>query len=559
MSQSPSQGIGAERLGWALTGALTIASCVVAWSKRIIVDDAYISLRVAEHAAQGHGLVYNVGERVEGYTNFLWTLVFMARYGLGIEPERFMASVGMLTFLASLGLAAWIGRTSLGSAWGAAAAVLMIGLHLTTNQFATTGMETTLQALLIVGAWWSAWRILEAKALDSARALMGLSCWVALAGLTRMDSAIWLAPLGALMLWKIGTQPTLKAQDKARALGALGLPVGLLMGGWLGWKLSYYGAILPNTYWAKTQVDDIALRGIYYVALYLGGSVTLPLLLALVWAVSARARRDEHTPLLVGMLAAIVLWLAYVIKVGGDFMDLRFMVPLGQFLILPTLWLGKKALVASDKPKLAPIALMAVASVHVLAGFIFYITTQPTWGLHLFAKPFETKPDRMQQWVAAGKAIAAHFPPEDELIIAATTAGALPYYARHYTLDMHGLNEPWVARHGDAFIPVPGHYKIAPPEYLLKQGVHLDFQIPDLWTPKRGELCAFVREQYYQVERFKGKGVKIVQIPVQGDEQVIPLYLKPHPKIDAKIASQGWVSTPLEACLKEGEPVKPAQ
>lgn len=540
---------------WALTGGLAIASCIVAWSKRIIVDDAYISLRVAEHAAQGHGLVYNIGERVEGYTNFLWTLIFMARHMLGVEPELFMASVGMLTFLASLGLAAWIGRQVSGSAWGAAAAVLMIGLHLTTNQFATTGMETNLQALLIMGAWWSAWRILETQALNNLRALAGLSCWVALAGLTRMDSAIWLAPLGLLMLWKISTQPGVRAPQKAKALGALGLPVGILVGGWLGWKLSYYGAILPNTYWAKTQVDDIALRGLYYVSLYLGASITLPLFLALGWSISAKARRDEHTALIVAMLAAMGLWLAYVIKVGGDFMDLRFMVPLGHFLILPVLWLGRKVL-ASSKASMMPLALMAAAAIHVLAGFIFYVTTTPTWGLHLFAKPFDDKPDRMQQWVAAGKALAIHFPPADELIIAATTAGALPYYARHYTLDMHGLNEPWVARHGDAFIPVPGHYKIAPPEYLIKQGVHLDFQIPDLWTPKAGELCAFVREQYYKVERLEGKGVKIIQIPVQGDQRVVPLYLKAHPKVDAKIASEGWVSTPLEDCLNSPKPAQ---
>jgi arabinofuranosyltransferase len=37
-------------------------------------DDAMISMRYAYNLARGHGLVWNRGERVEGYTNFLWTM-----------------------------------------------------------------------------------------------------------------------------------------------------------------------------------------------------------------------------------------------------------------------------------------------------------------------------------------------------------------------------------------------------------------------------------------------------------------------------------------------------
>ncbi len=38
------------------------------------VDDTYIFLRYAENLARGHGPVFNVGERVEGYTSPLWLL-----------------------------------------------------------------------------------------------------------------------------------------------------------------------------------------------------------------------------------------------------------------------------------------------------------------------------------------------------------------------------------------------------------------------------------------------------------------------------------------------------
>ena len=56
----------------AAIGALGIVFAVV---NRFVQDDAYISFRYARNLADGLGLVWNAGERVEGYTNFLWTLM----------------------------------------------------------------------------------------------------------------------------------------------------------------------------------------------------------------------------------------------------------------------------------------------------------------------------------------------------------------------------------------------------------------------------------------------------------------------------------------------------
>ena len=40
-----------------------------------IVDDTFISLRYARNLIDGNGLVYNPGQRVEGYSNFLWVVL----------------------------------------------------------------------------------------------------------------------------------------------------------------------------------------------------------------------------------------------------------------------------------------------------------------------------------------------------------------------------------------------------------------------------------------------------------------------------------------------------
>ena len=58
----------------------------VAW---FLCDDAFISFRYARNLLEGHGLVFNPGEYVEGYSNFLWVLELTAIWGLsGVAPER---------------------------------------------------------------------------------------------------------------------------------------------------------------------------------------------------------------------------------------------------------------------------------------------------------------------------------------------------------------------------------------------------------------------------------------------------------------------------------------
>ena len=42
------------------------------WLTWFLTDDAFIAFRYVRNLLEGHGLVFNPGERVEGYSNFLW-------------------------------------------------------------------------------------------------------------------------------------------------------------------------------------------------------------------------------------------------------------------------------------------------------------------------------------------------------------------------------------------------------------------------------------------------------------------------------------------------------
>jgi arabinofuranosyltransferase len=51
-----------------------------------MLDDPFISFRYARNLLDGHGLVFNPGERVEGYSNFLWIILLTPFMKLGFDP-----------------------------------------------------------------------------------------------------------------------------------------------------------------------------------------------------------------------------------------------------------------------------------------------------------------------------------------------------------------------------------------------------------------------------------------------------------------------------------------
>jgi hypothetical protein len=74
----------------AIAGAMAVTAVNAAGYLRHYADDAYITLRYARYFAAGQGPVWNPGERVEGYTDFLWMALIAALHRLGadlVEPR----------------------------------------------------------------------------------------------------------------------------------------------------------------------------------------------------------------------------------------------------------------------------------------------------------------------------------------------------------------------------------------------------------------------------------------------------------------------------------------
>lgn len=90
--------------------AIAAITVVIGWALRFTQDDAYITLRFSRNLAEGTGLVFNAGERVEGYTNFLWTWFLALPHHFGGDPVLWsdIASIaaGVVTALVTLRLRA---------------------------------------------------------------------------------------------------------------------------------------------------------------------------------------------------------------------------------------------------------------------------------------------------------------------------------------------------------------------------------------------------------------------------------------------------------------------
>lgn len=117
-------------------------------------DDAYITYRYAANLAEGEGWRYNSYEAVNSASSFLYTLVLALAYRVGLTDLAAVSGVlGLASGAAAVALgyhAAW--RVTHGNLLLAAAATLPFALAGALGLWATSGMETTFFAALVLAA-----------------------------------------------------------------------------------------------------------------------------------------------------------------------------------------------------------------------------------------------------------------------------------------------------------------------------------------------------------------------------------------------------------------------
>lgn len=527
-----------KRYGLLLGLALGV-SAALAWARRFVTDDAFISFRYARHLAEGHGLVFNPGERVEGYTNFLWTVVMAAPHAAGLDPVAFSYAAGPI--LAALALY-FTGRMALAATGSKAAALLTVALlavHPSFAAWSTGGLETQLLTCLLAALTW-----LALAGAPRVTRNVALSLLAAAALMTRLDSAFVAGIALAAAALRDWQAPAGNSGRIAR-LVALAGPAAALVGAWLMWKLGYYGALLPNTFHAKVGDGGLWGPGVAYLAAFFNSYLLWPALLLVVLCAKRLAERAPFAA--VPLLAIVAAHLLYLAAVGGDFMEFRMLVPILPMLYTLIAW-SLFACVPGLWPRAALGALLLAGHAHHALTFEWKRGIEPVALMiqHLHAPGSD--------WVGVGSALARELPAASGVRIALTPIGAIPYYSGLPTLDMLGLTEPWVARNGMPVAGQPGHRRLAPYSYLLARGAHLVIAHPWVTFKSGPERSSYGVEELRHLSYLAdpapmvfAREIRMVEVPLDGARVLVALYLTRHPAIDALIAAGRWRALPLSA------------
>ena len=271
-------------------------------------DDAFISFRAAVNLVEGHGLVSNIGERVQGFTSPLWTLAVAAFYWA--IRDVYVAPM-LLSVLAATGTG-WLLARRRDAGWAAALALFLPTASHGFVSYSTSGLENPLAHLLL--AWFVVARL---RPTPSPRAVW----WVAgLLVLNRLDHVLLIAPV--LIHELVGA---IRRREHWRTMASAAIGLSPLLA-WLLFATIYYGSPLPNTAYAKLNVEAPRLlllgQGVSYVVDAALRDPIVPLALAFAGAAVWMDRKRGLAPIL--LYAGTASYVLYVVWVGGDFMSGRF-------------------------------------------------------------------------------------------------------------------------------------------------------------------------------------------------------------------------------------------
>ncbi len=533
-----------NKFNWVLF--FTIAVLVLlAWSNRFIQDDAFISFRYSDNFVNGHGFVWNVGGKIEGYTNFLWVLAMTIPLYLKLDPVTFSFALGIACFVVSLIFTYKTATLICGSKDIGLLTIILLGANYTFSSYATGGLETQLQACLFVSSMFILLRSIHTHEWKI-QTMTLLSFLLSAALLTRLDSGLLAAVIIPIAIFAI-FQEGLPSSRKLVKIIALGLPLLLLVGSWLLWKLMFYGDILPNSYYIKAASKTSPLRGVYFVYLFWFSYWLIPF--PFLCASAGKKLFNKSNVGLVAFVVLILLWSSYIIKVGGDFMEFRFMVPILPLLFIIIAWIVF-VLIQQKQIRNALILLIVIGSLHHKVSF--GMSTKPYQINSINQLQTYVKNDD-QNWEGIGKVLGKGFNYDHNIIMATGAAGAIPFYSRLTSIDMWGLNDKWVTEHGYIMGTTPGHQRLAKFSYLLKRKVNLLVGHPwmiskadttDTRYPINDVLRRFLLKSRVKPEEVPLES-KIIEIPIDQNYTLVVFYIFKSKAVDEAIQRNAWKVYPI--------------
>jgi len=399
---------------------------IISGTRYFLIDDAYISFRYAYQLAHHGMLVYNLGERVEGITNLLWTVLLAVvnqLFNISIEQAALLLSLVFL-FLACFRvwqLSPMLGATHI---TGALAAILL----LTSSEFlisATNGLEVSLYTFLLAEIIYS----YCSEHLKRAYVFAGLLF------MTRPEGLFFGLLIIGLVYYKYRT-----LRKIAVGISILGSFVALVT----LYRYLMYGSLLPNSIIAKSfpasllpglllpillYVIGFVKANVYFVILAIGG----------VFAFSCiRSLSSKSTEILLFCLSGVLFSFIVMARNGGDWMgNHRLLAQYGVlYSVLLIILVGNKVL--------SIVFAAAFVTLPFLQTTNVFVNYQPEF--------FPKYQENSNTYAEVSRRLAPVLNKTD--VISAEAIGYISYRLIDNTfIDPLGLTNTYFAKHGDPRIP----------------------------------------------------------------------------------------------------------
>ena len=452
-----------------LLGLICAIFVYFCFQTKFVQDDAFITFRYVENFIHGNGLVFNIGEKVEGYTNFLWLLLLslFALLGMNIIDISQYLSVGfgVMTLIMTFKISVLIrlkdeaktskkSKTPAVSGGNSAKLLDLIPVILTAfvgafQYWSISGMETSMfVALSFLGIYY------YLRDMDKPGVVFTYPVALFLASLTRPEG---MYVFGIIILHKIimafrkdkgGAIKSLLSKDNLLTYSVYVLPMILFM----LFRLAYYGYPFPNTFYAKTGFSAVYLEtGWGYFWDFTSGY--------LLWGIAFISplvlfKRKEIFSQTLLIFMMYFLYTIYIISIGGDVLPLyRFFFFVGPLVfilfgkVLTLVYFYIKQNMTGGKPAGA----VAVVLIAVCLYSYYNYSNQK----EAIDQKMQLENGLVQKMQIAGEWFNKKQQEKGATLnVGATTIGALSYYAgdKVNIIDMLGLTDEEVAHNPQ---PIP--------------------------------------------------------------------------------------------------------
>ncbi|MBN1903177.1 hypothetical protein JW926_17780 [Candidatus Sumerlaeota bacterium] len=407
-----------------------------------IGEDCFISFRYVDHFVEGKGLVFNEGERVEGYSNLLWVMILALFRWMGVSSVAISKALGVLSTMLLLWVASYysLKKNQRKIDWIYLATPLMVFFNPMIHYHTGRGLETTFYAFLFI---WAMFSFKRRNYLNSSLAFSAIA-------LTRPEGFAYFWLLVPILFLDLKNSRTEKFPYPVPNIRVrFFLPYICVMIVFFTWRFLYYGSLLPNTVYAKTTTSNFFDNPSLHMLLqFIISWSYIPLFAVLAIFTYHKEEWELQRSLLIPMVVGggILLFTLSVGQVQAS--PFRHYVPM-----IPILIILFQEFLRAMKKRVEDNLPLIIGLFVIFQGMNFYTSNNldsPKTRLHSRTIQFIASwnfPARVKWFfeppivinAEAGKWCTQNLP--EDALIGADQIGQFGYYAKQRILDLLGLTD----------------------------------------------------------------------------------------------------------------------